>query len=191
MSLELIQQLDVRLQEFSSRLRDDLKISAPDSNGLASALRREIQSMDETSRQALNSEPPLSTADRIGLLNTFVLWWCTESGRPGNIGQIMAMNYTCFIYLGESHFRKLRKCPAGTLARKCGEFLTDNPVRAFRNALAHGNWRGSFDNQGIDFWARKGQDPNQPMSCFHVAVNELNFWYFLAMAAAYGSLLAL
>jgi hypothetical protein len=186
-----IDQLDVRMREFSSRLRDDLRISPPESNNLATAIRREVQELGPENRPIPDSGSPLSLTDRIGLLNAFLVWWATESGRPGNVGQIMALNYMCFVYLGESHFKKLRKWPPGSLCRKCGTFLTDNPVRAFRNALAHGNWRGSFDNQGIDFWARKGEDSTEPLERFRVAVADLNFWHSLAITTAYASLIAL
>ena len=97
----------------------------------------------------------------------------------------------CFVYLKEGLFQSLRKCPSGSLCRKCGTFLTDNPVRAFRNALAHGNWRGSFDNVGIDFWARKGAEQTDPVERFRVDVADLNFWHSLSIATAYASLTAL
>jgi len=89
------------------------------------------------------------------------------------------------------------------LGKKCATFLTDNPVRAFRNALAHGNWRPSFDRLGIDFWALPGAIPvctvqpkcsNAPeasieaMQHFKVSVEELNFWHLLSIATAYASL---
>ena len=72
MNVELIKQLDVGLREYSSRLRDDFKISPPESNELATAIRREIQQLDNQTRHALQSEPPLSTTDRVFLLNKFV-----------------------------------------------------------------------------------------------------------------------
>jgi len=204
MNVELIKQLDVGLREYSSRLRDDFKISPPESNELATAIRREIQQLDNQTRHALQSEPPLSTTDRVFLLNKFVHWWRTSPGTPANnIGQIMALNYFCFVYLGESHLKKLRKCAPAPLGKKCATFLTDNPVRALRNALAHGNWRPSFDSITLDFWARPGSVPVctvqpkcsnapdvsiEPMQHFKASVEELNFWHLLSIATAYASL---
>jgi hypothetical protein len=204
MNVDLIKQLDVGLREYSSRLRDDFKISPPESNELATAIRREVQQLDSQTRLALQSDAPLSTTDRIHLLNLFVHWWRTNPGAPDNcIGQMMALNYFCFVYLGESHLKKLRKCALAPLGKKCATFLTDNPVRALRNALAHGNWRPSFDSLGIDYWGRPGSVPvctvqpkcanaseasTEPMQHFKVSVEDLNFWHLLAIATTYASL---
>src|SRR5690606_10835480 len=55
--------------------------------------------------------------------------------------QVLTQNYICFAYLGDAVFMMLRKCSSkNTTTRRVSEFLTDNPVRAFRNAVAHGNW---------------------------------------------------
>jgi len=204
MSVYLIEQLDVALREYSSRLRDDFEISPQESNELATGIRREIQQLDNQTRHALQSEPPLSTTDRILLLNDFVHWWRTNPATPENpLGQVMALNYFCFVYLGESHLKRLRKCAAAPLGKKCATFLTDNPVRALRNALSHGNWRPSFDRLSIDFWARPGSVPVctvqpkcsnapeatiEPMQHFKVSVEDLNFWHILAIASTYASL---
>src|SRR6185369_5608672 len=56
--------------------------------------------------------------------------------------QVITQNYLCFVYLGDSGFKVLQKHTAPTsTTRKCCRFLNDNPVRAFRNAIAHANWR--------------------------------------------------
>src|ERR1041385_8112022 len=124
MNVDLIAQLDVGLREYSSRLRDDFKISPPELNELATAIHREIQQLDTPTRQALQSDPPLSTTDRSDLLNEFLLWWRTSTGTSAsNIGQVMALNYFCLVYLGESHLKKLRKCAAAPLGKKCATFL--------------------------------------------------------------------
>jgi hypothetical protein len=204
MNADLIKQLDVGLREYSSRLRDDFTISPPESNELATAICREIQQLDDQTRRDLQSGPPLSTDERLLLLNEFVHWWRTNPGTPANnIGQVMALNYFCFVYLGESHLEKLRKCSLAPLGKKCAKFLRNNPVRALRNALSHGNWRPSIDRLGIDFWARPGsvsvctvqpkcsnapEAPVEPMRDFKVSVEELNFWHLLTIATSYASL---
>jgi hypothetical protein len=71
------------------------------------------------------------------------------------------------------------------MTRKCCRFLTDNPIRAFRNALAHANWRYNEDFSGLRFWARKGSDPSEALREFEVSQLELGFWQALARCVAY------
>jgi hypothetical protein len=75
--------------------------------------------------------------------------------------------------------------PSTSTTRRCCRFLTDNPIRAFRNALAHANWRYKDDFSGLHFWARKGSDPNEPLSEFEVSQLELGFWQALARCISY------
>jgi hypothetical protein len=68
--------------------------------------------------------------------------------------------YICFVYLGEACFGVLRKeLPSVSVTRKCCKFLSENPVRALRNAIAHSNWQYLPDFSGLEFWAKKGSDP--------------------------------
>ncbi|MDA8351432.1 MAG: hypothetical protein M0038_22030, partial [Pseudomonadota bacterium] len=78
-----------------------------------------------------------------------------------------------------------------SVTRKCARFLTNNPVRAFRNAVAHGNWRYRDDFTGLVFWARKGSDPSEDLHQFEVGQHELNFWQALSRGVAYSAYLHL
>lgn len=69
--------------------------------------------------------------------------------------------------------------------------LTDNPVRALRNAIAHSNWRYLPDFSGLEFWAKKGAEVDEPPSRFQVTQHELGFWQTLARCVAYASYLSL
>src|ERR1700745_1960298 len=81
--------------------------------------------------------------------------------------QILTQNYICFVYLPESCFRVLSKVtPAESITRKCAQFLINNPIRAFRNAIAHANWTYREDFRAIGFWARKGDAPNEALQRF-------------------------
>ena len=94
--------------------------------------------------------------------------------------------------LGEALFKILAKsAPRDSLTRKCARFLTDNPVRAFRNAVAHGNWRYREDFAGLIFWARKGSDPTEELQQFEVLQHELDFWQTCARGVAYAAYLHL
>ncbi len=106
--------------------------------------------------------------------------------------QVITQNYICFVYLGDSCFTVLKKeLPSGSTAKKCCKFLTDNPVRAFQNAIAHSNWQYLPDFNGLEFWAKKGTDPSEQLSRFEVLQHDLNFWQALARCVAYASYLSL
>lgn len=77
----------------------------------------------------------------------------------------------------------------GSLTRRICKFLLNNPVRGFRNAIAHGNWQYTDDYSGIKYYAHKGESKpsleSNEMSGFIVANEELRFWQALARATAY------
>jgi hypothetical protein len=78
--------------------------------------------------------------------------------------QVLSQSYICFVYLPESCFRALAKeYPTGSAAKKCAQFLSNNPARIYRNAIAHANWTYRADFGAIIYWARKGSDPNEPL----------------------------
>ena len=64
-------------------------------------------------------------------------------------------------------------------------------MRAFRNALAHSNWRYKDDFTGMEFWARKGADLNEPIVRFEVTQLDLGFWQAVSRCTAYATLLTL
>src|SRR5262249_11910426 len=101
---------------------------------------------------------------------------------------VLSQNYICFVYLPEACFRVLSKvCPNGSATKKCAQFLSNNPVRAFRNAIAHANWMYRADFGGLIYWARNGSDQNEPLEKFEVAQNDLAFWQALSRCVAYSA----
>ena len=110
-------------------------------------------------------------------------------GNPATTrAQVIVQNYVCFVYLGEACFRALLiASKPGSVSRRCCKFLTDNPVRAFRNAIAHANWNYASDFGGSVFWARKSAAPHEPLSRFEVSQPELDFWQTLSRGVAYAA----
>ena len=113
----------------------------------------------------------------------------TIPGKPAiTRAQVIVQNYVCFVYLDEACFRALRKTSKpGSVTRRCCEYLTDNPIRAFRNAIAHSNWTYTPDFRGLVYWARKGSDPYEALFRFEVAQRELDFWQALSRGVAYAA----
>lgn len=94
--------------------------------------------------------------------------------------------YISFVYLSEPIYDAALKTPAiGSTCKRCVRFLRNNPVRAFRHALAHGNWFIKEDY--ITFWAKKG-DKDEPMAEWNVSQEDLLFWYALARSTGYAIL---
>lgn len=102
--------------------------------------------------------------------------------------QVIVQNYICFVYLTDSCFSVLRKHVSNESAcKKCCNFLVNNPIRAFRNAIAHSNWCYKSDFSGIRYWARKGTDLNEPLNEFEVNQDDLSFWQAVARCTAYAA----
>ena len=188
--------LDAQMQRWASRLRDDLRITPPESNSLASTIAREVGQLPESVVKDLLRNSPIAVKDRLDELKAFQRWMDFARSIHNEPfitrAQVVVQNYVCFVYLGDAWFRKLRQCiPSGTVTKKCCCFLTDNPVRAFRNAVAHANWKYKPDFSGLEFWARKGSNPEEPMARFEVSQPDLSFWQALARCTAYVTYLAI
>jgi hypothetical protein len=187
-----MEHLDLQMRRWSPKLRDDLKISPVDSNQLATVISAEVTALDSASKQLIKQASPFPLNHRIDELIAFQGWMDLTTG--GKIhpaiarAQVIAQNYICFVYLGESCFRVLKKVlPSGSSSKKCCSFLTDNPVRAFRNAIAHANWKYKDDFSGLEYWARKGDDPKEELVYFGVSQEKLNFWQALSRCVAYAA----
>lgn len=173
--------LDAQLANWSARLVNDLKIAEDESRKLATSIASEIRFLPKTEKEKVIALSPVPLADRIHELHAFQGWMNAVSSLPESPyitrAQVLTQNYICFLYLPESCFRALSKtAPAGSVTRKCAQFLTNNPIRAFRNAIAHANWTYREDFRAIIYWARRGDDVNEPMQKFEVIQEELSFW---------------
>jgi hypothetical protein len=182
-------QLDVQIQQFSSFLRDELKLDATQSNRFATAVSQDLENLPSDLREALKNSSVVPIKDRLDELVAFQGWMdaSLKVSHPSVArARVLTQNYICFVYLGDSCFSILKKnLPSGSPTRKACQFLTDNPIRAFRNAVAHANWKYKADYSGIEFWARKGSDANEPMVKWEVNQTALNFWQALSRTVAY------
>lgn len=188
--------LDEQMRQWSPRLRDDLRVLPPESNRLASTIATEVAALPLDAKQRVKDASLIPLAARLEELQAFQGWMdLVHESAPQPVvvrAQVITQNYICFVYLGESCFRVLSKeLPAGSTTKKCCKFLTDNPVRAFRNAIAHSNWKYLPDFSGLEFWAKKGADPSEQPSRFVVLQQDLSFWQSLARCTAYASYLSL
>lgn len=184
--------LDQQVSLFAPKLEADVGLRADEVARVASAVVADVRDLDQDEKSEIRAASPVPVANRLQELRAFQAWMdfaSTVRGHPAvTRAQVIVQNYVCFVYLGEATFKALRRvAPAGSVTRRCSQFLTDNPVRAFRNALSHSNWTYREDFRALVFWARKGSDPSEPMSRFEVEQQDLDFWQSLARAVAYAA----
>ena len=128
--------LDKQMQQWSTRLRDQLRIGPPENNQLATTIAKEVAALPDNAKRRVEETSQIPLKMRIEELVAFQGWMdlvhATHEPSPVVIrAQVAYQNYICFIYLSESCFNVLKKeLPSGSTARKCCKFLTDNPVRA-------------------------------------------------------------
>lgn len=184
--------IDKQMQQYSPFLRDDLLISPIDSNSIATKISNEIHALEVKTVQELLKIDSVGIQNRIDELRAFQMWmdsvnFSIPKPDPAIVrAQVIAQNYICFIYLGESIFKELRKLmPNNSVTKKCCKFLTNNPIRAFRNSLAHANWKYKQDFSGIIFWAKKGEQQDELITQWEVNQFQLAFWQALARCTGY------
>ena len=188
--------LDKQMIQWGTKLRDDIKILPKFTNTLATTITSEITVLSDESKRSITASSPIDIAKRKEELIAFQ-GWMDFARVVQNIpfvtrAQIITEIYICFVYLGESWFKLISKnMDTNSVTKKCCKYLTDNPIRAFRNAIAHANWKYKSDFSAIEFWARKGQDENEPLSQFTISQGDLDFSQSLARCVAYASFLGL
>lgn len=185
------ERLDEQMRAFSPALLAEVRLDPDEAGRVATLIAAEVRFLDQPSKNSVLEASPVPLAARLEELVAFQAWMDLASGaqNPAVVrAQVIVQNYVCFVYLGEACFRALRKASkAGSLTRRCCEFLTDNPVRAFRNAVAHSNWTYKPDFSGLMYWARKGESKDEPMVPFEVTQAQLAFWQALSRTVAYAA----
>ena len=136
--------LDAQMLPFAARLTSEVKVSPEMAAKLATTISSDVRFLSPDQKDKIRSASPISIKDRLGELQAFQGWMDQASQTRNNPfvtrAQVLSQNYICFVYLPEACFRVLAKaCPSGSAAKKCGKYLTNNPIRAFRNAMAHAN----------------------------------------------------
>lgn len=186
------QSLDAQMRRFFERLTTAIHLEPEAATKLATVIASDVRFLTLEQKSAIKSASPVPLKDRLTELRAFQGWMDLSHTAAGNAfvarAQVISQNYICFVYLPEACFRILaRVCPSGSATKKCAQFLSDNPVRAFRNAIAHANWTYHTDFGAIIYWARKGSDPNDSLERFEVEQSELSFWQALSRCVAYAA----
>ena len=138
-------QLDRQVGAFSSQLRTVVGLTDDEATKVATLIAAEVRFMEPPQRAAILAASPVPLYHRLEELSAFQAFMGIASRNRGNPpltrAQVIVQNYVCFVYLSEACFFALRKnSKSASVTRRCCEFLTDNPIRAFRNAIAHSNW---------------------------------------------------
>jgi hypothetical protein len=184
--------LDIQMRAWSKRLISDLAINEEESQKLATTIASEVRWLPMEAKDKIINASPVDIKYRYEELLAFQGFMdiVHKSEKHPSIvrAQVIVQNYICFVYLNENCFNVLRKHVSnGSACKKCCNFLVNNPVRAFRNAIAHSNWCYKSDFSGIRYWARKGSNPDEPLNEFEVGQDELSFWQAVARCTAYAA----
>ncbi len=187
------QYLDSQMKRWSSRLETDVKLAPQAVSCLATTIAKDVRFLPVEAKEKIKQATPIQLEHRLDEPRAFQAFMDQASSVPDNPGvtraQVIVQNYICFVYLPESCFRVLAKiAQTGSAARKCATFLCNNPVRAFRNAIAHGNWTYRDDFGGIIYWTRKGGDSDEQIVRWEVDQVSLDFWQQLARCVSYTAL---
>ncbi len=182
--------LDTQMQFFSDRLITEVKLAPDIAAKLATTIASNVRFLSVEQKTEIKAASPVPLTDRLDELKAFQGWMDQAHTIRNNPyvtrAQVLSQSYICFVYLPESCFRILAKiCPNDSAAKKCSQFLSNNPVRAFRNAVAHANWTYRYDFKALVYWARKGSDRDESLERFEVEHDELSFWQALSRCVAY------
>jgi hypothetical protein len=189
------QNLDSQMLVWAQRTIKELKLDLMQANKLGSTIEAEIHSLSFENKRALMDLSPVTPQNRLDELVAFQGWMDFAHRIRGNPyvtrAQVITQNYICFVYLGDALFKALKAVlPPPLVTGRCCRFLLNNPIRAFRNAVAHSNWRYKEDFSGLEFWAKKGSEIDEPIAYFEVSQEELGYWQALSRCVAYSAYMA-
>jgi hypothetical protein len=183
--------MDHQMAVYTPDLQRDLKLSEDVCRKLATTIAAEVRFLPNEAKIQIKFASPVSTNTRFKELLAFQGWmdFANKTNSPYiTRAQVITQNYICFVYLSEACFAVLRKmAPVGSASKLCATFLTDNPVRSFRNAIAHSNWQYNCDFSGLTYWSRKGGEKDEPLTKFEVDHQKLGFWQSLSRCVAYAT----
>ena len=184
------QHIDTQMVAFAPTLISEVKLSHAMAIQLGTSIAADVQFLSVEQKAKILSTSPVTLQDRLIELTAFQQWMdyahTIQNNRSVTRAQVLTQNYICFVYLPEACFRVLSKeCPRDSAAAKCAKFLSDFPVRAFRNAVAHSNWAYRPDFGAITYWARKDSDLNGPLQKYEIEQSVLGFWQALSRCVAY------
>jgi len=187
--------LDIQLYHYKDKLKEDVGVETKHLGSICTTIYDELRQLSIEKLLEIEIASPVSLKLRVEELTAFNMMMDRVNSQLNKYpeiirSQVIVQNYIAFVYLKDNCFGVTKKVmPTGTLTRRICKFLLDNPVRAFRNAIAHGNWQYANDFSGIKYYAHKGETkPNfepQEMSEFTVGNSELGFWQALSRATAY------
>jgi hypothetical protein len=153
--------LDNQMRMFSEKLKIEVGLRDDEIGKVATTVAAEVRFLNHSAKETVLAASPVLLANRLEELISFQAWMDLSSKIVANPAisraQVIVQNYICFVYLSEACFRALRKvAPPGSLTRRCCQFLTDNPTRAFRNAIAQFELDISTGFFWIGFLVEKG-----------------------------------
>lgn len=187
--------LDKQMRSYKLQLASKARLDVAATKSLATTIASEVRFLGSDAKDRIKSASPVELKYRLEELQAFqeFMGKATSSGlgaAPEFVrATVVVQNYIAFVYLPESCFSILRKeMPQGTTTKRCAKYLTDNPVRSFRNAIAHANWTYSRDYSGLIYWARRGSDQNEPLVEHVVDGETLEFWQALSRCTAYAAM---
>ncbi|MCW5960232.1 MAG: hypothetical protein KIS76_08710 [Pyrinomonadaceae bacterium] len=191
-----MRKLDQQLKYFSNRLKNDVKIEEKYLDSICSTIYQELSQLSSEDLSKIENASPVNLKTRIEELKAFNMMMDrvnkTQLKQLPELvrSQVIVQNYIAFVYLKDNCFEVAKKVnPSGSLTKRICKFLLNNPVRAFRNSIAHGNWQYTDDFSGLKYFAHKGEikpdTENEEMSEFIVSNEELGFWQMLSRATAY------
>jgi hypothetical protein len=200
--------LDEQFRPYAPRTVEVLKIPYEQANSLATTIFQEITHADDAQLLSdLEGSSPLSLKHRLFFFENYQIWegfiapklTCPSSHvlpaeRVSNsFHEMLAIIqiYVSFVFAGDGLFQVLaKKAPKNSCVRKCSHYIRENPLRALRNAVAHGNWHLVYPNS-LRYWARKGPDPNEPLTQFDATADDMNFYLSLTRCVAWATLLSI
>jgi hypothetical protein len=181
------------MHAYSPKLRDDLNLTPQASNRFATTIADEVRELPDEVLRKIRDEDEVGLYCRLvelEALGQFMEFVVKNKEKPDGVQSLNRMAFACQFYYGFVYFNdaccdRLRDSAlADSTLRKCCTYLNNYPVRGFRNAVAHGNWRHTGDGKCVRIYYSKEKDPTKNRLEYPIPLVEVDFWTILARMTA-------
>ncbi|HMP03769.1 MAG TPA: hypothetical protein PKC45_14825 [Gemmatales bacterium] len=206
MEQQFLTVLDNQMRPYAPSVVGDIELSYDAANSLATTISREISTANNKDDllESLRASSALTVKRRLFFFEDLQIWnakieptlHCpTEHEFPPERVETafhemlsVIQLYVSFVFVGDGLFECLAKeGPPDSCVQKCASYIRKNPIRALRNAVAHGNWHLTHTGT-VKYWARRGPKANEALTQFEATADRMNFFVNLTRCVAWSSL---
>lgn len=156
--MEVLDLLDKLLIPYKAELKKHIGVEEKFLSRISSTIYTELANLKIDEIEKIKHSSPIEFEQHFNMLVSFDEIYKIATASDNSLDPTVQRNivqysfYMLFVFLKDNCFEVTKRAfsNTNTITKKLCNFLLSNDIRAFRNALAHGNWVTEYINDGKD-----------------------------------------